>query len=102
MAEAEYWRFTVARDCQKKNTSENHSHIRLQSRPTDCATKTESEPWDDGALLALQSTRGPCEGDLARAGHALAVQAPMFRRHQTASAPELTLSDGSCSDHRSG
>ena len=25
MAEAEYWRFTVARDCQKKNTSENHS-----------------------------------------------------------------------------
>ena len=26
MAEAEYWRFTFARDCQKKNTSENHSH----------------------------------------------------------------------------
>jgi len=30
MAEAEYWRFTVARDCQKKNTSENHSECRLQ------------------------------------------------------------------------
>ena len=29
MAEAEYWRFTVARDCQKKNTSENHSGYRL-------------------------------------------------------------------------
>ena len=29
MAEAEYWRFTVARDCQKKNTSENHSECRL-------------------------------------------------------------------------
>jgi hypothetical protein len=29
MAEAEYWRFTVARDCQKKNTSENHSLSRL-------------------------------------------------------------------------
>ena len=29
MAEAEYWRFTVARDCQKKNTSENHSEYRL-------------------------------------------------------------------------
>jgi hypothetical protein len=30
MAEAEYWRFTVARDCQKKNTSENHSECRLR------------------------------------------------------------------------
>jgi hypothetical protein len=30
MAEAEYWRFTVARDCQKKNTSENHSECRLE------------------------------------------------------------------------
>ena len=29
MAEAEYWRFTVARDCQKKNTSETHSECRL-------------------------------------------------------------------------
>jgi hypothetical protein len=29
MAEAEYWRFTVARDCQKKNTSENHSGYSL-------------------------------------------------------------------------
>ncbi len=29
MAEAEYWRFTVARDCQKKNTSENHSECRM-------------------------------------------------------------------------
>jgi hypothetical protein len=29
MAEAEYWRFTVARDCQKKNTSENHSECSL-------------------------------------------------------------------------
>jgi hypothetical protein len=28
MAEAEYWRFTVARDCQKKNTSETHSGYR--------------------------------------------------------------------------
>ena len=26
MAEAEYWRFTVARDCQKKNTSENRQN----------------------------------------------------------------------------
>jgi hypothetical protein len=32
MAEAEYWRFTVARDCQKKNTSENHSECRLEAR----------------------------------------------------------------------
>jgi hypothetical protein len=31
MAEAEYWRFTVARDCQKKNTSENHSECRLRA-----------------------------------------------------------------------
>jgi hypothetical protein len=29
MAEAEYWRFTVARDCQKKNTSETHSAYKL-------------------------------------------------------------------------
>ena len=29
MAEAEYWRFTVARDCQKKNTSETHSGYKL-------------------------------------------------------------------------
>lgn len=29
MAEAEYWRFTVARDCQKKNTSETHSGYSL-------------------------------------------------------------------------
>jgi hypothetical protein len=29
MAEAEYRRFTVARDCQKKNTSENHSECML-------------------------------------------------------------------------
>jgi hypothetical protein len=29
MAEAEYWRFTVARDCQKKNTSETHSEYKL-------------------------------------------------------------------------
>jgi hypothetical protein len=34
MAEAEYWRFTVtvARDCQKKNTSETHSECRLLRR----------------------------------------------------------------------
>ena len=32
MAEAEYWRFTVARDCQKKNTSETHSECRLKSQ----------------------------------------------------------------------
>ena len=32
MAEAEYWRFTVARDCQKKNTSETHSECRLQAK----------------------------------------------------------------------
>jgi hypothetical protein len=32
MAEAEYWRFTVARDCQKKNTSETHSECRLRCR----------------------------------------------------------------------
>ena len=32
MAEAEYWRFTVARDCQKKNTSENHSGYSLQDQ----------------------------------------------------------------------
>ena len=30
MAEAEYWRFTVARDCQKKNTSETHSECSLR------------------------------------------------------------------------
>jgi hypothetical protein len=32
MAEAEYWRFTVtvARDCQKKNTSKNHSGYSLR------------------------------------------------------------------------
>jgi hypothetical protein len=32
MAEAEYWRFTVARDCQKKNTSETHSGYKLERR----------------------------------------------------------------------
>jgi hypothetical protein len=37
MAEAEYRRFTVARDCQKKNTSENHSEYSLQ-----CVTATHT------------------------------------------------------------
>jgi hypothetical protein len=39
MAEAEYWRFTVARDCPNKNTSENHSHNNTDSalmRPPAC------------------------------------------------------------------
>ena len=31
MAKAEYWRFTVARDCQKKNASEHHSQYEVQA-----------------------------------------------------------------------
>jgi hypothetical protein len=46
MAEAEYWRFTVARDCQKKNTSETHSECSLTRRAVT-------------AMVLLLATMGP-------------------------------------------
>jgi hypothetical protein len=46
MAEAEYWRFTVARDCQKKNTSENHSGYSLAA----CLAN-----WRAGCLLSAEA-----------------------------------------------
>jgi hypothetical protein len=54
MAEAEYWRFTVARDCQKKNTSENHSgysldHQRRSGKPRPSHPGTAG----GGALLVV-------------------------------------------------
>ncbi len=58
MAEAEYWRFTVARDCQKKNTSETHSGYKLALLPastgdrTDrCSRRVLSHGDDDGAMV---------------------------------------------------
>jgi hypothetical protein len=59
MAEAEYWRFTVARDCQKKNTLENHSGYRL-------ITVGEMARWRDGEMA----------GGCRRRDAALAVGVP--------------------------
>ena len=50
MAEAEYRRFTVARDCQKKNTSENHWSL---------ANQADSQ----------RGTTGGCGTEGAAAGH---------------------------------
>ena len=60
MAEAEYWRFTVARDCQKKNTSETHSEYSLGC-PSHPAMMTSSVGPGDLTALAFK-------GDLSELG----------------------------------
>ncbi len=51
MAEAEYWRFTVARDCQKKNTSENHSGLRGPEAAIDRLSTVKKGYWPPLSII---------------------------------------------------